>query len=452
MSSMRKFRQIEDVDVIVVIGRSESIPLLVHEVVNGILTRTEDWSRAAEIPIAAIPIHSFSDEKTSLSLQSFNEESATKQAISALQKFMEQQQHQTLSTLSSSKSISSKAVMNLLELSPIQAVTTLSGLRIFSHSRVSCRIIPPSLPPSTPANLCINKSWLNVLGSIMPAKPVVKPYNLAVCTNTARQNSETECSTYIDSNVIEDETMDADSPRLGSVPVGPALTYFTTICKRVLRPGNDNANVDTTTWAKKSSVSTQKSKINDSGGGSVGQGGLPEGWQPMHLRVGKNVSNSGKKEEAVFSCNPRKKMQDGVELAVLDVRCGSGINGGEDNLCENAAVEGKALCLYPPAGFLRDEERPRVFGLEIDGVGIYESRGFSMEILEGVALKMVRGTWAQSDENEENDHRFNSNVGGSGKNNADNSVTHWVVSVLTAITAIVVAVILGLATHISLEK
>ncbi|KAI9327510.1 hypothetical protein DFJ73DRAFT_137889 [Zopfochytrium polystomum] len=126
MSDIREMDSLLNFDVLAVCGGDG----LAHEVVNGLLTRP-DWAKASKIPIALIP-------------------TGSSNKLAKLHKICDPY----LATLS--------ILHGAPEPADVLAMTTYSGLRIFSTGQVSCDLSPPSIVAavnSSPVGWI--RSWLN---------------------------------------------------------------------------------------------------------------------------------------------------------------------------------------------------------------------------------------------------------------------------------------------------
>ncbi|KAJ3026444.1 UNVERIFIED_CONTAM: Sphingosine kinase 1 [Siphonaria sp. JEL0065] len=313
---------LDAIDCIVLVGGDS----LLHEVVNGLLTRS-DWILSIKIPVAVMPLDS---NATSTQLY---QPPAT--AIASLLFLSYQQQQHILK-------------------SPLQALTTLSGLRIFSHSRIECEMVNPIIP----------STWFSFLKS--SSSPSC-PYNLAYLpfrqeSKPSKSPSGSRSGSPVHAALAgflgdigrksNGNSNPLRSPGVAEPqPVGPPLYYFSQICTQVLKPGNTVLPVS---WKGLKVLASLKSKKQKNGG-------------------------------PLFTCDP----------VGPGVSCVDG-NGVVDNETGTAGVLARTLCLYPPKG-VNEDERMRVSGLVVDGVGFHETRGFSVEALDGVYLSLLRGDVVAAD-------------------------------------------------------
>ncbi|KAI9348716.1 hypothetical protein BDR26DRAFT_709907 [Obelidium mucronatum] len=323
MAALREYSDLDSVDAIVAVGGDA----LVHEIVNGLLTRS-DWILSIKVPISVLPLDS---KSTSAHIYQ-----APDIALTSLLFLSHQQNQHTFKA-------------------PLQALTTLSGLRIFSVSRIECEMVHP----------VVNQTWF----SLFSKASAPCPYNLAylpyrkeirrdASPNGSRNGSPVHAASAGFSGDIgyRSKTNPLRSPGAPEPqPVGPPLFYFSQICSEVLKPG--------------STV-------------------LPYSWKGLNVLASHKPENkaAGEKLGPLFTCVP-------IGAGVLSVD-GNGVvedNCSHKNENHEPGVLARTMCLYPPKG-VGEEERMRVSGLVVDGVGFHETRGFSVEALDGVYVSLVRGS------------------------------------------------------------
>ncbi|KAJ3283253.1 hypothetical protein HDU79_009216 [Rhizoclosmatium sp. JEL0117] len=279
MAAVRDQDSIHKLDLIVVEGGR----VLLHEVINGLLTH-KDWNNAINVPVLFInPDIDSIDNMDSLI-----------------------------------RNVLSRNPPSPILKTPILALTTLSGLRIFSYTSIECTLVPP--PPSTTSP----KSFLSWLWNPQPPS---HQYNLTYFPfNTTPSTKSTHARTP---SPLRNPSNDPDA--LVRESVGPPLPYFYQIITQILRPSlTDNTLPDD--WKR-----TLLSPLN------------------QHFTLTPSYSNPSQK---------------GISVIWTSSFQPSAINSLSST---------QALCLHPP--LVVDEERPRIRDLVIDGVPIHETRGFSVELL-----------------------------------------------------------------------